>query len=47
MERMTLPISVPASPRYKISGIATPRDIGTLTEEVRFVLGLIPVFVFP
>ena len=35
MERMTLPISVPASPRYKISGIATPGDIGTLTEEVR------------
>ena len=35
MERMTLPISVPASPRYKMSGIATPGDIGTLTEEVR------------
>ena len=34
MERMTLPISVPASPRYKMSGIATPGDIGTLTEEV-------------
>ena len=35
MERMTLPISVPASPRYKMSGIATPGDIGTITEEVR------------
>ena len=34
MEHMTLPISVPASPRYKMSGIATPGDIGTLTEEV-------------
>ena len=37
MERMTLPISVPASPRYKMSGIATPGDIGTLTEEVSAV----------
>lgn len=34
MEPMTLPISVPASPRYKMSGIATPGDIGTITEEV-------------
>ena len=34
MEHMTLPISVPASPRYKMSGIATPGNIGTLTEEV-------------
>ena len=33
MERMG-PQSVPASPRYKMSGIATPGDIGTLTEEV-------------
>lgn len=35
MERMTLPISVPASPRFRMSGIATPGDLGTLTEEVR------------
>uniref|UniRef100_A0A5K1K6P1 Glycogen [starch] synthase n=1 Tax=Ganoderma boninense TaxID=34458 RepID=A0A5K1K6P1_9APHY len=35
MERMTLPISVPASPRYKMSGIATPGDIGTITEEMQ------------
>ena len=35
MERMQLPISVPASPRFRMSGIATPGDIGTLTEEVR------------
>ena len=34
MEHMTLPISVPASPRYKMLGIARPGDIGTLTEEV-------------
>lgn len=34
MERMQLPISVPASPRFRMSGIATPGDIGTLTEEV-------------
>ena len=34
IEHMTLPISVPASPRYKMSGIATPGNIGTLTEEV-------------
>ncbi len=33
MERM-MPNSVPASPRFKMSGIATPGDIGTLTEEV-------------
>lgn len=33
-ERM-LPNSVPASPRFKMSGIATPGDLGTLTEEVR------------
>ena len=32
-ERM-MPNSVPASPRFKMSGIATPGDIGTLTEEV-------------
>ncbi|KAI0653137.1 glycogen synthase [Cubamyces menziesii] len=35
MERMTLPISVPASPRWRMSGIATPGDIGTLTEEMQ------------
>ena len=34
MEHMTLPISVPASPRYKISGIATLGDIGMFTKEV-------------
>ena len=34
MERM-MPNSVPASPRFRMSGIATPGDIGTLTEEVR------------
>lgn len=33
MERMG-PQSVPASPRFRMSGIATPGDIGTLTEEV-------------
>ncbi|KAI0739519.1 glycogen synthase [Daedaleopsis nitida] len=35
MERMTLPISVPASPRFKASGFATPGDLGTLTEEMQ------------
>ncbi|KAF9819264.1 hypothetical protein IEO21_02303 [Rhodonia placenta] len=34
MERM-LPNSVPASPRFRMSGIATPGDIGTLTEEMQ------------
>ncbi|OBZ72848.1 Glycogen [starch] synthase [Grifola frondosa] len=34
MERM-MPNSVPASPRFKMSGIATPGDIGTLTEEMQ------------
>ena len=34
MERMTLPISIPASLCYKMSGIAMPGDIGMLTEEV-------------
>ena len=34
MERM-IPNSVPPSPRYRMSGIATPGDLGTLTEEVR------------
>ena len=34
VEHMMLPISVPASLRYKMSGIATPGDIGTLTKEV-------------
>lgn len=33
MERV-MPTSVPASPRFRMSGIATPGDIGTLTEEV-------------
>ena len=33
MERVN-PNSVPASPRFRMSGIATPGDIGTLTEEV-------------
>lgn len=40
MERM-MPNSVPASPRFRMSGIATPGDIGTLTEEVRSQRGLI------
>ncbi|KAI0776849.1 glycogen synthase [Trametes elegans] len=35
MERMTLPISVPPSPRFRMSGIATPGDLGTLTEEMQ------------
>ena len=30
-----LAISTPASPRFKMTGFATPGDIGTLTEEVR------------
>lgn len=34
MERF-LPTSVPASPRLRMSGLATPGDMGTLTEEVR------------
>lgn len=29
-----LPLSVPASPRLRMSGVATPGDMGTLTEEV-------------
>ena len=33
MERM-MPNSVPASPRFRMTGIATPGDLGTLTEEV-------------
>ena len=33
MERM-MPNSVPASPRFRLTGIATPGDMGTLTEEV-------------
>lgn len=33
MERF-LPMSVPASPRLRMSGVATPGDMGTLTEEV-------------
>ena len=31
-----LAISTPASPRFKMTGFATPGDIGTLTEEVLF-----------
>ncbi|KAI0748965.1 glycogen synthase [Irpex lacteus] len=34
MERV-IPTSVPASPRFRMSGIATPGDIGTLTEEMQ------------
>lgn len=37
MERF-LP-SAPASPRLRMSGVATPGDMGTLTEEVRGVQG--------
>lgn len=33
MERMP-PNSVPPSPRYRMTGLATPGDLGTLTEEV-------------
>lgn len=40
MERM-MPNSVPASPRFRMSGIATPGDIGTLTEEVRIRRGIL------
>jgi glycogen(starch) synthase len=35
MEREGYAMSVPASPRFKMSGLATPGDMGTLTEEVR------------
>jgi glycogen(starch) synthase len=31
-----LAISTPASPRFRMTGFATPGDIGTLTEEVQF-----------
>ena len=31
-----LAISTPASPRFRMTGFATPGDIGTLTEEVLF-----------
>ncbi|KAI0919793.1 glycogen synthase isoform 1 [Taiwanofungus camphoratus] len=40
MERM-MPNSVPPSPRFRMSGIATPGDIGTLTEEVRWLVLLV------
>ncbi|KAN0078250.1 glycosyltransferase family 3 protein [Tylopilus felleus] len=30
-----LPMSVPASPRLRMSGVATPGDLGTLTEEMQ------------
>ncbi len=40
MERMG-PQSVPASPRYKMTGIATPGDLGTLTEEVSLIAFLL------
>jgi glycogen(starch) synthase len=33
-----LAISMPASPRFKMTGFATPGDIGTLTEEVLFII---------
>lgn len=33
MQRM-VPNSVPPSPRYRMTGLATPGDLGTLTEEV-------------
>lgn len=33
MQRM-IPNSVPPSPRYRMTGLATPGDLGTLTEEV-------------
>jgi glycogen synthase len=35
MERGGYAMSVPASPRFKMSGIATPGDMGTLTEEMQ------------
>lgn len=35
IERMA-PNSIPASPRFRSTGMATPGDLGTLTEEVRF-----------
>ncbi|KAI0791348.1 glycogen synthase [Abortiporus biennis] len=34
MERM-MPNSVPASPRFRYTGMATPGDMGTLTEEMQ------------
>ncbi|KAH8105454.1 glycogen synthase [Cristinia sonorae] len=34
MERV-IPNSVPASPRFRMTGIATPGDMGTLTEEMQ------------
>jgi glycogen(starch) synthase len=34
MEREGYSMSVPASPRFKNTGLATPGDMGTLTEEV-------------
>lgn len=37
MERAN-PNSVPASPRWRMTGIATPGDMGTLTEEVSDLL---------
>ena len=33
-----LAFSTPASPRFRMTGFATPGDIGTLTEEVPFLL---------
>jgi len=32
-----LAISTPASPRFKMTGFATPGDIGTLTEEMQML----------
>ncbi|KAF7800356.1 hypothetical protein EIP86_011606, partial [Pleurotus ostreatoroseus] len=34
MQRM-MPNSVPPSPRYRMTGLATPGDLGTLTEEMQ------------
>jgi len=43
IERMA-PNSIPASPRFRPTGMATPGDLGTLTEEVSFVrhLSIVP-----
>jgi len=36
IERMA-PNSMPASPKFRPTGMATPGDLGTLTEEVHLV----------
>lgn len=46
MERV-MPNSVPASPRYRMSGIATPGDMGTLTEEVSLELDALQDMSYP